>query len=137
MHTAPFGVSEGVLILNWRCHLVRALTAVSQIIPFDLSHGSNSIDYDSSHFTTYRDDLRLLLQLSEVIRPLLHHLCAWFQIEGVIVSSSDRVARGMRQLQLNVLVIVPLLMQNSGRHSAEAMAGHLGLSSPSAPKPSG
>ena len=55
-------------------------------------------------------DLHAALHHLEKVSPVLHHLGAWFEMDRVVVCGTDSVPRSMRQLKLNMLMRVSVLM---------------------------
>jgi hypothetical protein len=58
------------------------------------------------------------------VGPILLHLCASFQMLGVVVGGAYGIPGGMGKLEFDVLMRVALLMKDGGCHAAEAMARH-------------
>ena len=58
------------------------------------------------------------------IRPVLHHLGAWLQIEGVVVCSAHRIPGSVSKLQFDMVMRIALLVQDGRRQTTEAVAGH-------------
>ena len=59
-----------------------------------------------------RQHLSPTLRVLQEVGPILHHLCASFQMKGVVVGGAYGIPRGMGKLQLNMLVRVLFLVQN-------------------------
>ena len=60
---------------------------------------------------TDRHDLSTLLQLIQVVRPLLHHRPALGHVLREVVGGTDRVALGVRQLALDDVILIAQLMK--------------------------
>src|SRR5665213_4628725 len=69
--------------------------------------------------------LAATLGLLQIIGPVLHHLGARLQVQRMVVGRADSIARRVGKLQLDMLMRVPLLMQNGRCQDSEAMARHL------------
>jgi hypothetical protein len=57
------------------------------------------------------------------VSPILHHLCAPFEMLGVIVGGAYGVTRRVGKLQFDVLMRPSLLMQDCRGESSETVAG--------------
>jgi len=62
--------------------------------------------------------------LVEIVGPRLHHRSAFRQSLRAIVSSSDRIALGVPELQLNKIRVYALLVQQRARHCSKSMCRH-------------
>src|SRR5690606_16963110 len=69
-------------------------------------------------------------QLVEVLRPLLHHLPAQRQMIGRVIACADLVARHVRKLPLDRVLVPLLLIEQRARRAAEAVRGVLVLREP-------
>ena len=74
--------------------------------------------------STEGQNLAAALGPFQKVRPVLHHPGAWLQVEGVIVGGADCVAWSVGKLQLDMVMAVPLLVQDGGGQTTEAVAGH-------------
>src|ERR1035438_7400982 len=74
--------------------------------------------------STERQHLAAALCPFQKVCPFLHHPGAWLQIKGVIVGSADCITWSVGKLQLDIVVAVPLLVQDGGSQTTEAMPCH-------------
>ena len=57
-------------------------------------------------------DLASALRALQEVGPILHHLGAWLQIEGVIIGGAHGVTWRVGKLQFDVVMVIALLVQD-------------------------
>jgi len=98
-------------------HLELHSTECSDFLPTELTDWISRSSTEGQHLATS-------LCALQKIRPVLHHLGAWLQIESMVVRRAYRISGSVSKLQFDMLMRVALLVQDGGRQTTEAVAGH-------------
>src|ERR1039458_6080792 len=77
--------------------------------------------------STEGQHLASALCVLQEVRPILHHLGSWPQVESVVVCGAHGITGSVCKLQFNMLVRVPLLMEDRRGQTTKAMSGHAAL----------